>query len=174
MFFLQFISQFIKVLRAGATPGQIAGGFALGFMIGLMPFLTLQGIGLMLILFFLNVNLAAASFAIFVSSFVAFLFDPLFHNLGFYVLTGVPALHSLWTALYNMPVAPLSRFNNTVVMGSFVSGLVLALPVFLLIRKGVISYRAGLEEKIKRWKIVRWITGSKLATWYFNIRDLGE
>lgn len=174
MFILQFISKFIKVLRAGATPAQIAGGFMLGFMIGLMPFTTLQGIALTIILFLLNVNLAAATLAIFISSFVAFLFDPLFHDLGFYLLTGVPALHGTWSSLYNMPVAPLSRFNNTVVMGSFVAGIILALPVYFLARKGVISYRAGLEEKIKRWKIVRWITGSKIATWYFKIRDLGE
>ena len=174
MFVLQFISKFIKVLRAGATPGQIAGGFMLGFIIGLMPFMTLQGAALIVVLFFLNVNLAAATLAMFVSSFFAFLLDPLFHNLGFYLLTGVPALHGMWTALYNMPVAPLSRFNNTVVLGSFVAGLVLALPVFVLARKGVISYRSGLEEKIRKWKIVRWLTGSKIANWYFKIRDLGE
>jgi uncharacterized protein (TIGR03546 family) len=173
MFVLQFISKFIKVLRAGATPAQIAGGFMFGFIIGLMPFMTLQGVGLMAIMFLINVNLAAATFAMFASSFVAFLFDPLFHDLGFYMLT-MPALHGTWTSLYNMPVAPLSRFNNTVVLGSFAAGIILALPVFLLVRKGVISYRSGLEDKIKKWKIVRWITGSKLATWYFNIRDLGE
>ena len=172
MFFLQFISKFIKVLRAGATPNQIAGGFMLGFMIGLMPFMSLQGIGLTVILFLLNVNLSAATFATFLFSFVAFIFDPFFHDLGFYFLS-LPALHSTWTALYNMPVAPLSRFNNTVVMGSLASGLILAVPVFLLVRKGVINYRSGLEEKIKKWKVVRWLTGSKLATWYFNIRDLG-
>ncbi len=173
MFFLQFISKFIKVLRAGATPGQIAGGFMLGFMIGLMPFMTLQGVVLWIVLFFLNVNLSAATFAIFISSFVAFLFDPLFHNLGFWVLTA-PGLQNTWTSLYNMPVAPLSRFNNTVVLGSLLGGIILALPVYLLVRKGVISYRSGLEEKIKKWKVVRWITGSKIATWYFKIRDIGE
>lgn len=174
MFWLQFISKFIKVLRAGATPTQIAGGFALGFIIGLMPFMTLQGIGLIIVLFLLNVNLAAATFALFISSFIAFLFDPLFHDLGFYLLAGVPALHGTWTALYNMPVAPLSRFNNTVVMGSFVAGILLAVPFFLAVKKGVLSYRAGLEEKIKRWKIVRLVTSSKIAAWYFKIRDLGE
>jgi uncharacterized protein (TIGR03546 family) len=124
-------------------------------------------------MFFLNVNLSAATFAIFVSSFAAFVFDPLFHNLGFWMLS-TPGLHSTWTAMYNMPVAPLSRFNNTVVMGSFLSGIIFAIPVFLLVRQGVISYRAGLEEKIKKWKVVRWVTGSKVATWYFKIRDLGE
>ena len=33
MFFLQFISKLIKVLRSGESPGLIAGGFAMGFVI---------------------------------------------------------------------------------------------------------------------------------------------
>ncbi|MDZ7291986.1 MAG: TIGR03546 family protein [candidate division KSB1 bacterium] len=172
MFWLQFISKFIKVMRAGASPGQIAGGFSLGFLIGLMPFLTLQSVIIFCMVFLLNINLSAATFAIFIASFGAFLLDPLFHHLGFHVLTGIPALHGLWTALYNMPVAPLTRFNNTVVMGSFISGMVLLAPVFYGMKKLVVVYRSGLEAKIKQWKIVQIITGSKLWQWYERIRDL--
>ena len=171
MFFLQFISKFIKVMRAGARPAQIAGGFALGCLIGLMPFLTLQSVIIFCIIFLLNVNLSAATFAIFVASFGAFLLDPLFHHLGFYLLTGVTALQGLWAKLYNMPVAPLTRFNNTVVMGSFAGGLVLFVPVYFGMKKLVVAYRAGLEAKIKQWKIVQVITGSKLWQWYERLRD---
>jgi hypothetical protein len=128
MFFLQFISTFIKVMRAGASPAQIAGGFALGSLIGLMPFLTLQSVIIFCIIFLLNVNLSAATFAIFVASFGAFLLDPLFHHLGFYMLTGIAALL-------------------------------------------VVAYREGLEAKIKQWKIVQVITGSKLWQWYEKLRD---
>jgi uncharacterized protein (TIGR03546 family) len=171
MFFLQFISKFIKVMRAGASPAQIAGGFGLGFLIGLMPFLTLQSVVIFCIIFLINVNLSAATFAIFVASFGAFLLDPIFHHLGFYVLTGIQALQGLWTRLYNMPVGPLTRFNNTVVMGSFVGGLILFTPVYFGMKKLVVAYREGLEAKIKKWKVVQMITGSKLWQWYERIRD---
>jgi len=171
MFFLQFISKFIKVMRAGASPAQIAGGFSLGFLIGLTPFFTLHGAIILGIVFLLNVNLSAATFAIFIASFGAFLLDPLFHNLGFYLLTGVHALQALWTKLYNMPVAPLTRFNNTVVMGSFIGGLVLLAPVYFGMKKFVVAYREGLEAKIKKWKIVQVITGSKVWQWYERLRD---
>jgi uncharacterized protein (TIGR03546 family) len=171
MFWLQFISKFIKVMRAGASPAQIAGGFSLGLLIGLMPFFTLQSAIIFCITFLINVNLSAATFATFVASFGAFLLDPLFHSLGFYVLTGIPALQGAWTALYNMPVAPLTRFNNTVVMGSFLSGLLLFVPAFYGMKKLVVAYRSGLEERIKKWKVVQAITGSKLWQWYERIRD---
>ncbi len=171
MFWLQFISKFIKVMRAGASPAQIAGGFGLGLLIGLMPFMTLQSVIIFCITFLINVNLSAATFAIFVASFGAFLLDPIFHSLGFYVLTGIPALQGAWTALYNMPVAPLTRFNNTVVMGSFLSGLLLFVPAFYGMKKLIVAYRSGLEEKIKKWKVVQAITGSKLWQWYESIRD---
>ncbi len=171
MFWLQFISKFIKVMRAGASPVQIAGGFSLGLLIGLMPFMTLQSVTIFCIIFLLNVNLSAATLATLVAGFGAFLLDPLFHNLGFYVLTGIPALQNAWTALYNVPFGPLTRFNNTVVMGSFISGLVLFVPVFLSMKKLVVAYRSGLEEKIKKWKVVQVITGSKLWQWYERIRD---
>jgi uncharacterized protein (TIGR03546 family) len=171
MFFLQFISKFIKAMRAGASPAQIAGGFSLGFLIGLMPFLTLQSVIIFCVVFLINVNLSAATFAIFIAGFGAFLLDPLFHNLGFYVLTGIHALQGLWTKLYNLPVAPLTRFNNTVVMGSFVGGLVLFAPVYFGMKKFVVAYRQGLEARIKKWKIVQVITGSKLWQWYERLRD---
>jgi hypothetical protein len=70
-----------------------------------------------------------------------------------------------------MPVAPLTRFNNTVVMGSFLSGLLLFVPAFYGMKKLVVAYRSGLEERIKKWKVVQAITGSKLWQWYERIRD---
>jgi uncharacterized protein (TIGR03546 family) len=170
MFWLQFISKFIKAMRAGASPAQIAGGFSLGFLIGLMPFFTLQSAFIFCILFLINVNLGAATFAIFAAGLGAFLLDPVFHNLGFYVLTN-NAWQGLWTKLYNMPVGPLTRFNNTVAMGSFIGGLVLFVPVYVGMKKFVVIYRERLEARIKNWKVVQIITGSKIWQWYERLRD---
>ena len=173
MFWLKIISKFIKAFRSGESPGQIAGGFSVGLLIGLMPFLTLQGIFLFILLILININFAAATLAILLSSLFAYLLDPLFHSIGYFVLTGIPALQGLWEGLYNMPVAPLSRFNNTVVMGSFLSGLILFLPAFFGMKKLVVVYRSGFEERVKKWKIVQMLTGSKLYKLYTKIRDIG-
>jgi hypothetical protein len=65
----------------------------------------------------------------------------------------------------------LTRFNNTVVMGSFAGGLVLAFPVFWGMKKLVVVYREKLEVRVKKWKIVQAIKGSKLVQLYEKIRD---
>jgi len=172
MFIIQFISKFIKILRAGESPPLIAGGFAMGFIVGLSPFLTLQNVFILIIAILTKVNLASVFFAIFFFGFVAFIFDPVFHDLGYFLLTQIEALHGLWTTIYNWPVAPLTRFNNTVVMGSLITALVLAFPVYLLAKKGIIAYRSKYAEKIEKSKFMKAVKGNIVVKWYFKIRDM--
>jgi len=172
MFWLQFISKFLKVLRSGESPGLIAGGFAMGFIVGLTPFLTLQNVVILLIVFLTKVNLASTFFSIFVFSFVAYLFDPAFHDLGFFLLTQIDSLVATWTALYNWPLAPLTRFNNTIVMGSFVSALALLFPVYFLFKKGIVAYRARWAERIEKSKFMKALKSNVIFKWYIKVRDL--
>ena len=173
MFWLKIVRDFIKILREGQTPAQVAGGFALGSILGLSPMLTLQGAVVWLVILVLDVNLSAALLALSVFSLFAFLLDPLFHWVGFQILTNIDALKGFWTMLYNAPVAPLSRFNNTVVMGSFISALVLFLPVYIGMKKFVVAYRASVGKKIEKWKVYQWVKRSTLVQWYEKLRDLG-
>lgn len=84
------------------------------------------------------------------------------------------ALHGLWTWLYNVPIAPLTRFYNTVVMGSFVSGLILFLPVFYGMKRFVIAYRATIGARIERTRIYQVLKKNALVTWYTKIRDIAR
>lgn len=173
MFWITIVRDFIKILREGQTPAQVAGGFALGSILGLSPMLTLQGVIVWLIILVLNVNLAASLLALSVFSLIAWLLDPLFHWVGYQVLANIEALQSTWTALYNAPVAPLTRFNNTVVMGSFVSALVLFVPLYVGMKRFVVAYRASVGQKIAQWKVYRVLKQSSLVQWYEKLRDLG-
>jgi uncharacterized protein (TIGR03546 family) len=172
MFWLQIVKSFIQVLRSGQTPRQIAGGFALGAIIGLMPFFTLQGLCLWFVILVLDVNLSAALLAVTLFSLVAYIFDPLFHALGFFLLVDSSFLHGLWTALYNAPVAPLTRFNNTIVLGSFVAGFLLFLPVYLGMYRFVLAYRTHLHTKVERLKVYQVISQSGLVKWYNRVKKL--
>ncbi len=172
MFVLQFISKFLKVLRSGESPGLIAGGFTMGFLIGLSPFLTLQNVLILFIAILTKINLASLFFAIFIFSFVAFVFDPVFHNLGYYLLAQLDSLYPTWTTIFNMPVAPFTRFNNTVVMGSLLCGLLLAFPVYLFSRSGIVRYRENWAPKFENSKFVKAVKGSTLFKWYIRVRDL--
>ena len=173
MIWIKIVSKFIKAFRSGESPSQIAFGFAIGFFMGLMPFWTLQNFVLLFILLLFNINLAAATVAYLLASMFAYLLDPLFHNLGYFVLTQIEFLQPFWEWLYNTIFSPLTRFYNTVVMGSFVSGILLALPVYFGMKEAVVIYRERLEEKVTKLKIVQIISGSKIYQTYCKIRDFG-
>lgn len=174
MFWLKFIAKFIKALRTGDSPAQVAAGFSIGFAIGLMPFLSLHGLMLWIILFIFNVNLAAAFVAMMFSSLLAVLLDPAFHALGFLFLAQLPALQALWESLYNLPIAPLTKFYNTVVMGSSISAALLLFPVYFAMKKFTIFYRDTFEARVQKWKIVQAIKGSSFYKWIDKIQQLGE
>jgi len=173
MFWLKLFTNFIKILREGQTPAQVAGGFALGAILGLSPMLTLQGLAVWLIILILDVNLSAATFSLGLFALIAYIFDPIFHRLGYFLLVDLNGLRGLWTTLYNAPIAPLTRFNNTVVLGSFICALLLFLPIYFGMKKFVIAYRATLGVKMHKFKIYQAIDRSSLVQWYRRVRDLG-
>ena len=174
MFWLQIVKNFIQILRSGQTPRQIAAGFALGSMIGLMPFLTLQGLFLWLVILIFDVNLSAALLSATLFALVAYLLDPLFHALGYFFLTDIAVLRRLWTSLYNAPIAPLTRFYNTVVLGSLLCSVLLFVPVYLGMKRFVLAYRAHLHTKIEKWKVYQVISKSSLVRWYDRIKNLAS
>jgi uncharacterized protein (TIGR03546 family) len=173
MIWLKFFRDFIKVLSAGQTPRQIAWGFALGSIIGLSPMFTLQGLLIWFIILLIDVNLSAALVAVTFFKLVAYLIDPIFHSFGFYLLTKIDSLQGFYTTLYNAPLAPLTRFNNTVVMGSFVAAILFLIPIYFGMKLFVIQYRAKIHDRLKKWKIYQAIDQSKFIHYYKKVRDLG-
>ncbi len=172
MFWLKLLSKFVKVLREGASPGAIAAGFTVGFIIGLTPFLTLQNFLLLAAAALFRWNFAALGLSMFFFSFFAYLFDPLFHRLGWFLLVDVRFLQGFYTWLYNLPVAPFTRFYNTIVAGSTAVALALAPAVYIASKRGVVLYREHWAEKFEQSRWVRALKGTKLVQWYFKIRDL--
>ena len=173
MFWLKLVSNFIKILREGQTPAQVAGGFALGSILGLSPMLTLQGLLVWLVILVLDVNLSAATLSLLMFSLIAFIFDPVFHHLGYFLLVDVEGLKVVWTTLYNAPIAPLTRFYNTVVMGSFVCALILFTPVYFGMKKFVIAYRTTVGARIEKMKIYQVVSKSWVVQTYQRIRRMG-
>jgi uncharacterized protein (TIGR03546 family) len=173
MFWLKLIANFIKILREGQTPAQVAGGFALGSILGLSPMLTLQGLLVWLVILVLDVNLSATTLSLLVFSLIAFIFDPVFHHLGYFLLVDVESLKVVWTTLYNAPIAPLTRFYNTVVMGSFVCALVLFPVVYFGMKKFVVAYRTTVGARIEKMKIYQVVSKSWVVQTYQRIRRMG-
>ena len=70
---------------------------------------------LLFFLFNVDKGLAMLSAALFTAT--GYALDGVAHSIGLSLL-GAEALRGLWTALYDLPIVPLTRFNNTVVLGN--------------------------------------------------------
>jgi uncharacterized protein (TIGR03546 family) len=159
MILFNFFARLISVLQAAATPAQIGAGFVVGMAMGFTPSAVMTALlGLVLIIFNVNITAALAAAALF--RILAYGLDPLFHSLGYLVLAEAAFLRPLWTTLYTIPFVPFTGFNNTVVMGGVVLSLALAAPVYVAVKRGIILYRNRWEKHIRNWKVVRVITTS--------------
>ncbi len=162
---IKLIQSLFGALHSEGTPGQLAAGIVLGAFLGLTPLFNLHNAAVFALLVLLNVSFAGGllGWALFVP--VGFLLDPLFDWIGHSLLLA-PSLRGLWTSMYNMPIVPLTNFNNTVVLGSLVFALLAAVPLFLLLRWAVARYRVTVGERVRQSKFYKAVTASKVYNVY--------
>ncbi|MGZ3692848.1 MAG: TIGR03546 family protein [Bdellovibrionota bacterium] len=155
----------VKMLNSETGQNQIAAGIALGFILGMTPAFSLQTVIVFLCLFIFRVQIGMAFLAAFFCKFIAWILDPAFDAVGSSILE-IDALQGFFTTLYNMPIVPLTRFNNSIVMGSAVITIVLAPFVFFLARAGILKYRATVVARLKETKAWKWMKATSLYDWY--------
>ena len=162
---LKLIQSIIKTLHSEGTPGQVAAGMALGAALGLTPLMNVHNLVVFSLIVMLNVSFGGGmlGWALFVP--LGFLLDPVFHAVGLELLQA-GSLRGLWTSMYNTPLVPYTNFNNTIVLGSVVGWLALALPIFFASRWAVARYRATIGERVQRSKFYQAITASKAYNIY--------
>ena len=162
---LKLIQSIIKTLHSDGTPGQVAAGIALGSALGLTPLVNVHNLAIFSLIVLLNVSFGGGmlGWAPFVP--LGFILDPVFDRIGAGLLTAT-SLRPLWTSLYNTPLVPYTNFNNTVVLGSLVSWLVLAVPIFFAARYGVARYRATIGERVRQSRLYKAVTASQAYNWY--------
>lgn len=152
--FVKWIATLIVAINANNRTGEVAAGVSCALLLALIPSGNLLWFCLFLITFFLKINLGAELLFLALFKLLVPLADGLLHRLGLLVLSQA-SLSRFFTGAYNLPLLPLSRFNNTVVMGGLIAGIVLWVPVFLLFRRLVVLYRRGLRERIAGSRLVK-------------------
>jgi uncharacterized protein (TIGR03546 family) len=162
---LKLIQSIIKTLHSAGTPGQVAAGMALGSALGLTPLMNLHNLVVFSLLVLLNVSFGGGMLGWMLFVPIGFLLDPVFHAVGAQLLEA-PSLRPLWISWTNMPVLPFTNFNNTVVLGSFVSWGVLAVPIFFAARYGVTRYRATVGERVRQSRFYKAVTASQVYNVY--------
>jgi uncharacterized protein (TIGR03546 family) len=162
---LKFIQSLIKTLHSEGTPGQVAAGMALGAALGLTPLVNVHNLVVFSLIVLLNVSFGGGMLGWMLFVPLGFLLDPLFHAIGLQLLEA-PSLRPLWTSWYNTPLVPYTNFNNTVVLGSVIGWLVLAVPIFFAARWAVARYRATIGARVQQSRFYKAITASKVYNIY--------
>jgi uncharacterized protein (TIGR03546 family) len=164
---VRLLRDLVASLHGGADPRHLAAGLALGAALGLVPKGNLTAVGLILLFFFFRVNKGLALFSAALFTPVGYALDGTAHAIGLALLKAAP-LQGLWTALYDLPVVPLTRFNNTVVLGNLVLGALFFAPIYFAGLKLVALYAATLAPKVESLAIVKAVKG---AYWYRTYQE---
>jgi len=165
---IKLLAKLLRVLNSETEPGQISLGLCFAMIAGLTPLLSLHNLLVLFLVLILKVNLSAFLLGLVAFTGVAYLLDPLFHQIGLAVLT-LPALADLWTALYQSVWWRLEHFNNSIVMGSLVFSLALFIPVFMLANLLIRRYRQHILAWVQKTRIMQMLKASKLYQTYQSL-----
>lgn len=168
---LKQIFQLIKLLHSESETSPMAWGISLGFVLGMTPAFSLQSVLVFFLLFIFRIQIGAAFLAAFFFKFIAFFLDPVFHSVGAAVLT-MDSLEPLFTALYNMPIVPWTRFYNSIVMGSGIVSIALMPFVFIGAKIAVSKYRATVVARAKDTKAWKYFKATTFYKWYASYDSL--
>jgi len=170
-FLLKQIFGFLKLLNSETGHNQLAAGIAAGFILGMTPMMSLQSLLVFLCVFFFRIQAGAAFLAAFFFGFVAWIIDPVFHSVGSMILE-MDSLQALLTMMYNVPLVPLTRFNNSIVMGSAALTVPLSPVVFFLSLKLIVKYRQTVLARFKETKFWKAVKATSLYSWYYTYDNL--
>tara|TARA_R110000868_G_scaffold259361_12_gene517486 strand:- start:6820 stop:7344 length:525 start_codon:yes stop_codon:yes gene_type:complete len=162
---LKYVAKLLKALASEASPSQIAGGLILGMIIGLTPIMSIHNLLIIFLIIILKVNIGMAILSFLIFSGIAYLADPMFHSFGIWLLEQ-EGMQTTYTTMYNNEYWAITKFYNTVVIGSFFLALILCIPMFPLSKIGVVQYRKHIHERVMKTKAMKWLKGTKIYSFY--------
>ena len=169
---IKMIAKFLRVLNSETEPGQISLAFCLAMILGLTPLMSLHNLVVILLMLLVRVNLSACILGWIFFSGIAYILDPLFNLIGLAVLTS-KGLEGLWTSLYNITLFRLAKFNNSIVMGSFLFSLIFFIPLYLLSNQGIRKYRVYVLEWVQKTRLMKAFKANKLYKTYQAVSGWG-
>jgi uncharacterized protein (TIGR03546 family) len=159
---LKIVAKLFAPLNGNQKRSQVAAGFSWGLLLGLIPTGNVFWIVLFVVSFFFrNNHLSKILFMLVIKLFFGVL-NPLVDMVGWAILH-IEALQPFFTTLYNMPLVPLTKFNNTLVAGGLCMGVILWLPFFFLVWLLIPLYHNVVVPKIRASKFFKPIEKSPLV-----------
>lgn len=122
----------MNVITGRLGPREIALGTAFGVLMGLLPRDNLLFVGVAILFFFSHSNLVIGIVISVLTALAAPWTAPLAHLIGQKILN-TSAGQQIVGTLFQIPLLPWTMLDNTIVLGSFVLGLALFLPLFVIV-----------------------------------------
>ena len=151
------LSQIIKIFKAlnsNAKPWQLSLGVCFGAVMGLTPIASLHNLVLLFLALIINMNIGIMIVSAVVFSGIAYILDPVFHSAGLALLKS-NFLAGFWENVFSCPIAWAAKLNNSIVMGSLVISLILAIPLFFSFNLFVEKYRDKLVPYLEKIPIFK-------------------
>jgi uncharacterized protein (TIGR03546 family) len=158
---LTLLAKILKVLNSEASPWQIGWAIGFGLLAGLLPFGFLTLVILLVVCLF-TVNLSTFLLVWGLCGGLMFIIGDTLEALA-WQYAQQPGLLNL---LASTEVLQLLHLHHTLVLGAFVIGVLLLVPVAWLGTVLVKQYRQRVMKKIQQWKIMQALNASKLIQLY--------
>ena len=149
---LRYIVGFVRALNSNSKPSEIAHAFSIGLMLGFMPKNNLLWYILLVFFTFCRINRGGYFIMMLLGALAAPAADPLFDKVGYFILTQAP-LEPLFVRLLRIPFVAFTYFNNTVVCGSLVCGIICYAPLYFLMKLFVGSWRNRIAPRFNESRL---------------------
>jgi uncharacterized protein (TIGR03546 family) len=169
---LRLLAKTLKALNSETDPGQISLALVLAMIMGFTPFWSPHNLIVLFLVLLLRANLSSFILGLALFGSAAYILDPVFHRTGLLLLTADP-LVGFWTALYNTLPGRLDRINNTIVAGSLMISLLLAVPAFFLFNLLIRKYRERVMKWVEKSRIAQAIKANRFYRIYQSVSTWG-
>lgn len=149
---------FRGTVRGFDSPHQIALGVALGMIVGLIPKDSLLPYAIAFLVVLTPANLLSVLFSAIAFSFVSPLLDAGSHPIGMWVLNH-EAVAPTWIWLYELPLVPWTRIENTVVVGSLILGVIASPIVYAISFQLAAKFGRPLADRLMNSRVAGWLLG---------------
>lgn len=160
--FLHPTRQLVSAVLGNESPRQMAWGFTIGMVLGMVPKGNLIAISLAVLLCAVRVNKPAGLLAVAIFSALSPLCDPITHKLGASVLYS-ESLQPYFAWLYDQPLGPFIGFHNTVTLGSLMLALYVSYPCYYGSYKVFEKFGPVIHRWALRYRLGRALAGAQFA-----------
>ncbi|MDC7228123.1 MAG: TIGR03546 family protein [Spirochaetales bacterium] len=153
MFFIKPVAKLIVALNSNTKPGAVAAAVATAFLLALIPSLNLVWPLLFIISLIARLNWGFEFVFIAVFKLIVPLIDPFIEPMGWRLLQSGP-VSSLVYNVNEIPGLIYFGFNDSLMIGGLLAGIIAWVPVFFLSRFIIVLFREKLSPRIANSKFI--------------------